>query len=168
SEQNAYYAEFDTDVLTSADTQARYEANKIATGGASWETINEVRANEGRAPVPGGDKLLVPANNMGTLQEDGSILPAGPVPPKPAPTPIPPAPTSNQASASILAIVRDDCDRVVRKEQSTKKFDATNVSKILKLSPAIAEEYCSDRQSGKITDDAAVEALMNLVQESHE
>jgi HK97 family phage portal protein len=168
SEQATYYAEFDTDVLTAADTQARYEANKIAIGGSSWETINEVRAAEGRAPVPGGDKLLVPANNMGTLQPDGSILPAGPPTPAPQPAPAPNPPAPAQASASILAIVRDDCDRIVRKEASTKKFDPKNVAKILKLSDSIAAQYCADRQSGVLGDDTAVDALMKLVQESHD
>jgi HK97 family phage portal protein len=163
SEQDSYYAEFDTDVLTSADTQARYEAHKIATGGASWETINETRAEEGRAPVAGGDKLLVPANNMGTLQEDGSIRVAGTVaPPKPEQNSL------TRPNALVLSIVRGDCERVVRKEQSETKYDAAFVTKILKLSPAIAEQYCSDRQSGKITDDRAIDALMNLVQEPYE
>lgn len=48
-------ARFNTDALLRADTKTRYEAHNLALD--NWKTLNEVRALEGLAPLPGGDVL---------------------------------------------------------------------------------------------------------------
>lgn len=56
------FVEFDVDRLLRADIQTRYAANRIALGGTGWMSMDEVRANEGLEPVPGGDTVFRPVN----------------------------------------------------------------------------------------------------------
>lgn len=152
-EKSKYYAEFDADDLTMADKSARYTANKLATGGASFLTINEVRAEENRPPVPGGDVLLVPANNLGTLTESGQIIP-------------PAAPSPQDKSASRLkALATIQAERIVRKEAKSGKFDHEFVCEVLCITPEQAQQYCAARFAGKIADADAVSTLVTLAME---
>lgn len=56
------FAQFDRKALLRSDTKTRYEANQIALKNG-WRTINEIRKDEGDAPVPWGDEpfTLTPA-----------------------------------------------------------------------------------------------------------
>jgi HK97 family phage portal protein len=158
-ERDRFFAEFDTDALTEADKQARFEANSQSLGGASWNTINEVRRSEGLSPIPGGDVLLVPANNLGTLDKNGRII-APQQPNQPAAPPVAPQP-----NAKLDAMVRSGADRIVLKEAKSKKFDAAFVAKNLCIPVSIAEQYCQDRESGKIADADAANVLVQLAME---
>lgn len=44
-----------------SDTMTRYAAHSIALGKKPFKTVNEVRATENLAPLPGGDELAEPA-----------------------------------------------------------------------------------------------------------
>lgn len=50
--------EFDVSALSRLDTKGRYEALRSATGGAALLSVNEGRAEEGLAPVEGGEKPM--------------------------------------------------------------------------------------------------------------
>lgn len=69
-------AEFDLAPLFRMETDARYGAYQVALG-SGWLAINEVRAMEGLAPVPGGE--------LPRLQ--GQYRPIDEPPPPPAPPP---------------------------------------------------------------------------------
>lgn len=45
------------DAVLRSDTMNRYKAHQLALGNAPWQTVNEVRAIEDKAPVEGGDEL---------------------------------------------------------------------------------------------------------------
>lgn len=48
---------FNTTALTRGTTKERFGAYRLALDSAPWQTINEVRASEGFAPLPDGDVL---------------------------------------------------------------------------------------------------------------
>ncbi|WP_063746276.1 phage portal protein [Streptomyces prunicolor] len=48
---------FNLDALLRADKQTRYATYSVGTGGKPFLTVNEARANEGLAPLTGGDVL---------------------------------------------------------------------------------------------------------------
>jgi HK97 family phage portal protein len=56
------FIDFDEDRLLEADISTRYAANRLALGGQPWSTVNEIRAQERKAPVEGGDELFRPVN----------------------------------------------------------------------------------------------------------
>lgn len=58
------FIEFDVDRLLRADIATRYEANRVALGGAGWMMTNEIRAGEGLEDVEGGDTVLRPVNTV--------------------------------------------------------------------------------------------------------
>jgi HK97 family phage portal protein len=58
------FISFDVDRLLRADIQTRFAAHKAASGGSGWMTINEIRDMESEGNVPGGDKVLRPANTV--------------------------------------------------------------------------------------------------------
>jgi HK97 family phage portal protein len=60
-EPETYFTKFNLDALERADMMNRYQAHNIAVQGG-WLTINEVRAEENRNPVDGGDTPLRPLN----------------------------------------------------------------------------------------------------------
>lgn len=62
ADRGRYFIRFNADAFMRGATKDRYEAFKIATGGASWLTVNEVRALEHRPPVEGGERLIQPLN----------------------------------------------------------------------------------------------------------
>lgn len=53
-----YEAEFDFDALLRSDTKTRMDANREAINSGQL-TPNEARRDEGRAPIEGGDQLLI-------------------------------------------------------------------------------------------------------------
>jgi HK97 family phage portal protein len=53
---------FDERVLLRSDTKTRFANARLGLGGASFLTINEVRAGEQLPPVPEGDDLYQPVN----------------------------------------------------------------------------------------------------------
>jgi HK97 family phage portal protein len=55
------FIEFDTNALTRANMQIRSESYFRSVGGP-WQTANEVRALENRAPIENGDLLNKPLN----------------------------------------------------------------------------------------------------------
>jgi HK97 family phage portal protein len=55
------FVEFDFSRFLRADILTRYQAYRLATGGAAWLTPNEVRRPEGVADDPDGNVLLRPA-----------------------------------------------------------------------------------------------------------
>lgn len=57
-ERQQYYLKFDFDSLLRMDRNSRATANQQAINSGQM-TPNEARAEEGRPPLPGGDKLLV-------------------------------------------------------------------------------------------------------------
>lgn len=69
------FIEFDVDRLLRADIGTRYEANRIALGGAGWMKINEIRAGEGLDDVDGGDTVLRPVNTQPIDAPIQSIVP---------------------------------------------------------------------------------------------
>jgi len=58
------FVEFDVDRILRADIETRYTAHKTSLGGAGWDTVNEVRASEGKEPIKGGDTVFRPLNTV--------------------------------------------------------------------------------------------------------
>jgi len=56
------FVEFDVSHFLRADILTRYQALRLATGGAGWLQPNEARRGEGLPDDPDGDVLLRPAN----------------------------------------------------------------------------------------------------------
>jgi HK97 family phage portal protein len=152
SERNKYYAEFNTDALLDADLAARYEgyAKALQNG---WMTRNEVRKLEGLNPLPGLDVPLVQSNNMGTVNPDGTISPAQ------KETFTEPGTAQPAKQALLDKMVQASAERVVRREQKSKKYDAEYAAKTMCISLEAASEYTAKRQSGEITDDNAAKIL---------
>lgn len=77
-------AEFDMTRLLRADAKTRAEVNQIyVQSGVS--TFDEVRADEGKAPRPGGDRTMIPAN-FTLIGEDGEPITPPAAPAGAAPT----------------------------------------------------------------------------------
>ena len=55
-----YYATFNMDALYRGDMKTRFEAYQ--QGVQTWLSRNEIRAAEGKNPIPGCDELLIPVN----------------------------------------------------------------------------------------------------------
>ena len=70
---------FDERVLLRSATKTRFANNRIGLGGASFLTINEVRAGEGLPAVEGGDVLYQPSNlaSLGSDKTGGAPDGAG-------------------------------------------------------------------------------------------
>lgn len=60
--QETHEVLFDRRAITRADMTARANYNRVALGGAPWQTINEVRDEDGFDPIEGGDELPRPLN----------------------------------------------------------------------------------------------------------
>lgn len=59
---------FNTSEILRADLAARYKAHQISVT-SGFRTINEVRAEEGWEPVPGGDEIIVPSHGSAPADE---------------------------------------------------------------------------------------------------
>jgi HK97 family phage portal protein len=88
---------FDLSTLLRAEIDVRYAAYQTALQSA-WTTINEVRAQEGLAPLEGGDEPHIQMQYV-PLSDSGKA-PAIP-PPAPAPKPKLPPPDDDEEQASI-------------------------------------------------------------------
>jgi HK97 family phage portal protein len=66
---DSMFVEFDVDRLLRADIETRFAAHRVALGGTGWQTINEVRADEGREKVEGGDTVFRPVNTAPLLSD---------------------------------------------------------------------------------------------------
>ena len=82
-----YELKFDLSQLLRAEIDVRYAAYQTALNSA-WQTINEVRAQEGLGPVDGGDEphiqmQYVPLSQSGTMPAAPTPTPT--TPPAPAP-----------------------------------------------------------------------------------
>jgi hypothetical protein len=89
--------QFDERVLLRSATKVRFANNRLALGGASWATVNEVRRGEQLPPVAGGDVIYQPTNLAGLGSDktgtapDGAGRPETGNPTTPAPTTRPPS-----------------------------------------------------------------------------
>lgn len=89
---------FDTTQLLRTEIDVRFGAYTQALN-AGWQSINEVRASEGLAPVEGGDEPRVQMQYVPLSQANGP-------PPAPTPPPPEPAPDAPQDQAVDPARVR--------------------------------------------------------------
>lgn len=69
------FVEFDVDRLLRADISTRYAAHRTSLGGTGWRTINEVRKDEGEAPLDGCDTVFRPVNTTPTGSDVSSGTP---------------------------------------------------------------------------------------------
>jgi hypothetical protein len=151
-ERNKYYVEFNTDALLDADLQSRIDAAvKLVNAGVI--SRNEVRKAEGYNAAPGLDIFLVQSNNMGTVNPDGTISPAQ------KETFSEPGTQQPAKQAKLERMVRASAERVIRREQKSKKYDAGFVAESMCMSLEAAGEYVAKRQSGEISDEKAVDIL---------
>ena len=66
---------FDFDSLLRGDRKTRYDASHIALGDG-WKSRNEVRADEGLAPIPGGEEYRVALNTAAAVATPSASVPA--------------------------------------------------------------------------------------------
>jgi HK97 family phage portal protein len=153
AERDKYYSEFNTDALLDADLQSRIDAAvKLVAAGVI--NRNEVRKAEGYNAAPGLDVFLVQSNNMGTVNPDGSISPAQ----RETFTEPGTAKPTKQAM-KLERMVQASADRVIRREQKSKKYEPEFVAESMLISLEAAKEYCAKRESGEIADDQAAQVL---------
>ena len=113
-----YFHRFNVDSLLRADVKTRYEANKIANGGLSWETVNEQRTRENLPKFgPEFDKVYIPLNMVSSDQlvaEEPSEEPQ----PTEQPQEIlnPNTPKSTFEENSFKPVIQDAARRVLTKE----------------------------------------------------
>ena len=112
-----YEIKFDLTQLLRTEIDVRFAAYQTALN-AGWQSINEVRAQEGLAPVPGGEEPRVQMQYVPLSATEGPDAPTTPTPappPEPAPQAEPdaPAPTNDSApdSARVRALVRQRLTR---------------------------------------------------------
>lgn len=99
--------DFDERALLRSATKVRFANNRIGLGGASFLTINEVRAAEQLPPVEGGDVLYQPSNIAALGSDktggapDGAGRPEAGNLPDPAPAPAKPQDGGKAAEMSF-------------------------------------------------------------------
>jgi hypothetical protein len=86
-------------VLLRSATKVRFANNRLALGGASWATVNEVRRGEQLPPVEGGDVIYQPTNLAGLGSDKTGTAPDGAGRPETGNLP-PPAPATRPPSES--------------------------------------------------------------------
>ena len=79
-----FSVKFDLSQLLRVETDVRFAAYQTALN-AGWQTVNEVRSQEGLAPVKGGDEPRVQMQYVPLSTADGTQT----TPPAPAPAPTP-------------------------------------------------------------------------------
>lgn len=98
---------FDERVLLRSATKTRFANNRIGLGGASFLTINEVRAAEQLPAIPGGDVIYQPTNlaSLGSDKTggapDGAGRPNEGELPTPAPATRPPAEDEGEPGKAV-------------------------------------------------------------------
>lgn len=68
-DEDEMFVEFDVDRLLRADITTRFAAHRVALGGTGWQTVNEVRSEEGQENVDGGDTVFRPVNTAPLLSD---------------------------------------------------------------------------------------------------
>ena len=81
-EQDEFEIRFDFDALLRGDYKTRMEGHQIALLNGIMNR-NEIRAKEGRGPVPGGDEYRVPLNTANPLDQPSATAPAAAEAPAP-------------------------------------------------------------------------------------
>jgi HK97 family phage portal protein len=98
---STYELKFDLTQLLRTEIDIRYAAYQSSLNGG-WQSINEVRAQEGLEPVPGGEE---PRVQMQYIPLSAANEPPAPAAPAPGPADQPPSPATTE-SAPDLARVR--------------------------------------------------------------
>lgn len=116
--------EFDRDRLIVADVKSRAEADKAATAGVPWKTLDEVRVEHGYRPLPNGRgaDLIIPINLQQAAKPGSEADPAAnppPAPPEDAPPPADPGDTP--ASRAVKAFVVATRARMLRRLTSAAR-----------------------------------------------
>jgi len=99
-----YELKFDLSALLRAEIDVRYTAYQTALSSA-WQTINEVRAQEGLGPVDGGDEPHIQMQYVPLSQSGQTPAAPAPTPPSEPPAPAPgdePNPTQDEFDAAVL------------------------------------------------------------------
>lgn len=78
---------FDRTPLGMADVKSQAEADSKALAGVPYMTRNEVRQRRGLGPVPGGDKIVIPINQVQAAKPGSQADPDAGAPSKGAPPP---------------------------------------------------------------------------------
>jgi HK97 family phage portal protein len=161
------YAKHDASIILRGSLRERAETYEIQIRSGQLSG-NEARVNEDIDTVDGWDKMFFPANSGVFDPESGEMFIPGQKPPADAPaddtTEKPVAkPTDTKVKNRLLAVANNLAERVTRKE-AKGGIDAKFVADVLSITLERAEEFCTKRKDGTITDDAARAALIALVQ----
>jgi hypothetical protein len=101
-----YEIKFDLTQLLRTEIDVRYTAYQASLN-AGWQSINEVRAQEGLEPVPGGEE---PRVQMQYVPLSAANAPPPAADPAPGPADQPPAPATTESAPDPLrvrSLVRD-------------------------------------------------------------
>jgi hypothetical protein len=158
SERGLFYAKHNLSGLMRADTKTRYDGYHLAINDG-WMNRNEARSLEELNQKPGLDTFLVPLNT-GTVNKDGTIN--NPNKQQDAPGDVSP---TDDVAARLRVIAEASVDRIVRKEVKSKKHDPAYTAQVMAISLEAAQQYCADRDAGKISDAEAATALMKIAME---
>jgi HK97 family phage portal protein len=110
--------DFDERALLRSATKTRFANNRIGLGGASFLTINEVRAAEQLPAVDGGDVLYQPSNIAALGSDktggapDGAGRPDAGTLPNPSPAPAKPAADGDAEKAKAMEFSLPEVDAV--------------------------------------------------------
>jgi HK97 family phage portal protein len=127
---------FDERALLRSATKTRFANNRIGLGGASFLTVNEVRAGEQLPAVDGGDVLYQPSNlaglgsdRTGTAPDGAGRPPSGELP---DPHPAPAAPAEDDEDKTIAKITFKD----IKGAQVTVDLDEANTIQVQNIAAA--------------------------------
>ncbi len=131
----SHSVEYLRSALDHADRAARANYNRTALGGAPWKTRNEVRAEEGLNPLPGGDEILDPVN-MG--DPGGQPLPSEQGPPRgPAEGHV----IDGRVLVAVQAAVTDTARRMVRRVGTHARRVGRNAKEYMAWLDTFREEH---------------------------
>lgn len=103
-----YEIKFDLTQLLRTEIDIRYAAYQASLNGG-WQSINEVRAQEGLEPVPGGEEPRVQMQYVPLSATESTGPSPGNPPPTPVPPEQPPSPATTESApdpARLRALVR--------------------------------------------------------------
>lgn len=167
AERANLFVKHDADVILRGSPKDRADRDEIEIRSGK-KSPNECRVADDLDEVPGWDLYFFPANAGAYDPKTGELfLPkqkevvsesAKSTPTAPA---APTAPAPAAPSARLLAIADSLAERVIRKESKGGSNDAKFVAEVLSISLEKAQDYCTKRAAGEITDVKA--ALIALV-----
>lgn len=153
-------AEFDISNMTRGDTAAR--ATYINMGVINGTLLrNEAREMEGRNPIEGLDKPLVPLN-MTTIDADGSIEQPDAAEP---PTQTPPADNApaDDAEARLHSVIRSQATRMAKRIAAMNMPSMQILSEALAIPPQRAADWLSGLVDQPSLEESAItESLLLL------